>query len=383
MKRRSCYIGYILFLTLLLLACSNQEEVLETMEKKTVMIPFSIKIGSNTIVSKAGNPLPDPGIEGDPCEADHLRIFVFKNTENTGSTQLRYFVYDKEGIVEKQPYASANDRMRYATGYFEAETNATYRIVGYAYKASEEKYLDFSGITTAGTTFLSATIGINKIADEAYYTPEFFSGTISDDPTKRDKVVSITDGTKIQLQGSLFRGVGQINVKVTNIPDDVTKLGLVMDRYSIRNDMIHPEFFIYTSFSKDTFTKRFIVDETNQIENDVATPANGRTAVLTENMLRLGDGNVSSTDNGGSLLYIDATTTGGTTTRYLVQCRDKMMEDPFTPVLYEYLIISSRFVIPTNWRMTISGDFSKLQHGTLKMEINDITANGFFAGMME
>ena len=111
MKRRSCYIGYILFLTLLLLACSNQEEVLETVEKKTVMVPFSIKIGSNTIVSKAGNPLPDPGIEGDPCEANHLRIFVFKNTENTGSTQLRYFVYDKEGIVEKQPYASANDRM--------------------------------------------------------------------------------------------------------------------------------------------------------------------------------------------------------------------------------------------------------------------------------
>lgn len=383
MKRRSSYTRYIFLLSLLLLACNNLDEMPETMDKKTVMVPFSIKIGSEAVVTRAENPSSSPIIAGEACEADHLRIFVFKKTAIPNSGESETFVYEKEGVVEKQPYASGSDRMRYATGYFEGEVNATYRIVGYAYKASEEKYLDFSGITTSGKTFTTATIGINK-TDGTYYTPEFFSGTISDDPTLRTKRVTITDGTKIQLQGSLFRGVGQINVKVTNIPGDVTKLGLVMDRYSIKNGMIDPTYFIYTYFSKESTMERIIVDETDQIVADTEIPANGRTAILTENMLRLGDGITDSAiDNGGSLLYIDATTAGGTTTRYLVQCHDKMMEDPFTPVLYEYLIISSRFVIPTNWRMTISGDFSKLQHGTLKMEINDITANGFFAGMME
>lgn len=144
--------------------------------------------------------------------------------------------------------------------------------------------------------------------------------------------------------------------------------------------MIHPEFFIYTSYSQQSVMERITVDETTQIVTDATT---GRTALLSENMLRLGNGNSSDTDNGGSLLYVDATTTNGTTTRYLVQCNNMQMDDPNTPLLVEYLITSSRFVIPTNWRMTISGDFEKLNHGTLKMEVTDITANGYFAGMME
>lgn len=380
MKKISNYTGCFLFLFLLLLSCSNQEDVIGTVNNKTIKVPFSIEIGTATVVTRAQNPSTGPVIEGDPCEADHLRIFVFKKGTSTAPEPLRAFFYDKEGVVERQPGISGSSGKRYATGYFEAEADSQYRIIGVACKASEEKYLNFSGITAEGSNFLDATIGINKIADEPYYTPEFFSGTISDDPELRDKVVTVTDGAKIQLQGNLYRGVAQINVEVTNIPDEVIKLGLVMDRYSIQNSMINPEYYIYTSYSKNSIMERITVDETGQI---TSTTDKGRTTVLTENMLRLGDGTASSLGNKGSLLYIDATAASGSTTRYLVQSGNIVIEDPHTPGLYDYPVVSSRFEIPTNWRMTVSGDFSKLQHGTLKIEVTDITTNGYFGGMME
>lgn len=353
---------------LLTVACSKEEDIWNGNSIQTfsfeIEIPTSQASAGGTPTRAKGPYDPDgPTLPGE-CIVDEVKILVFKSTENHNDAVLlpiNTFQYVTDGTVTTQPYRKAGDNNWYAKGKFAAESGATYRVIALAYRKTDyDSYLEHS--ITTGTTLPQATIRIKQLTggDYSHHTPEFFKGELR---IKDGTTDEITGDGDLLLTGSLYRATGRATVTINGIPDDVESLDLIMDKYTTESYLHHEVLKNYIGLPKTVNEERLKVASTATITNGSAT--------LSADLLQL---STSSSDagNNGSLYYIDVKRTGGTTTHYLVRAADYYIEDESIGIK-EYVIVSSRINVPTNWQVNITGDFTTLTTGTLKVDCSEIT----------
>ena len=260
---------YILMYSLLLGACTAEEEVIEPVVAETMEVPISFDLSMTGPATRA---FPPEEANVRDCYVDKVNVYVYSRPEDgnyvegnkrdgfTYRSQVTLTAQETGGTGDKQPRYTASGVLSLSSGYDYYIT-----AVAYSQKQGEDKLFKKGDNNYLIQSCLELT-------DSEYKTPEFFFGTVVHN--ERDTVFNYQDvknDKQTSLTGWLYRGVAGIEITLTNVPESVTKIELLADTIYTKVGASHYDDFLHAyEAKKDTKYEHFVLGEV-ELEGDNKT----------------------------------------------------------------------------------------------------------------
>ena len=251
---------YILMYSLLLGACTAEEEVIEPVVAETMEVPISFDLSMTGPATRA---FPPEEANVRDCYVDKVNVYVYSRPEDgnyvegnkrdgfTYRSQVTLTAQETGGTGDKQPRYTASGVLSLSSGYDYYIT-----AVAYSQKQGEDKLFKKGDNNYLIQSCLELT-------DSEYKTPEFFFGTVVHN--ERDTVFNYQDvknDKQTSLTGWLYRGVAGIEITLTNVPESVTKIELLADTIYTKVGASHYDDFLHAyEAKKDTKYEHFVLGE--------------------------------------------------------------------------------------------------------------------------
>ena len=252
---------YILMYSLLLGACTAEEEVIEPVVAETMEVPISFDLSMTGPATRA---FPPEEANVRECHVDRVNVYVYSRSEDgnyvegnkrdgfTYRSQVTLTAQETGGTGEGQPRYTASGVLSLSSGYDYYIT-----AVAYSQKQGEDKLFK-----RGDNNYLMQSC-LELIDFEQYKTPEFFFGTVVHN--EQDTVFNYQDvknDKQTSLTGWLYRGVAGIEITLTNVSDTVKKIELLADTIYTKVGASHYDDFLHAyAPEKELEYKRFVLGE--------------------------------------------------------------------------------------------------------------------------
>lgn len=262
---------YILMYSLLLGACTAEEEVIEPVIPETMEVPISFDLSMTGPATRA---FPPEEANVRDCYVDKVNVYVYSRPEDgnyvEGNKRDR-FTYRSQVTLTAQKTGETGDKQpRYtASGVLSLSSGNEYYITAVAYSSAQGEHEMFQ---RNGTYLANSYLELLPKVEETptdYQTPELFFGTVVYDETgERDTVFSYNDvkdtpAGQTSLTGWLYRGVAGIEITLTNVPDSVKKIELLADTIYTKVGASHYDDFLHAyAPERELEYKRFVLGAT-------------------------------------------------------------------------------------------------------------------------
>ena len=251
---------YILMYSLLLGACTAEEEVIEPVIPETMEVPISFDLSMTGPATRA---FPPEEANVRDCYVDKVNVYVYSRPEDgnyvegnkrdgfTYRSQVTLTAQETGGTGDKQPRYTASGVLSLSSGYDYYIT-----AVAYSQKQGEDKLFKKGDNNYLIQSCLELT-------DSEYKTPEFFFGTVVHN--EQDTVFNYQDvknDKQTSLTGWLYRGVAGIEITLTNVSDTVKKIELLADTIYTKVGASHYDDFLHAyAPEKELEYKRFVLGD--------------------------------------------------------------------------------------------------------------------------
>ena len=259
---------YILMYSLLLGACTAEEEVIEPVIPETMEVPISFDLSMTGPATRA---FDEPEISTEnvrQTSVDRVNVYVYSRPDDEtypndlagfkrhGGVVTLHAVKNNEGEVAGHLPASYT-----ASGVLSLSSGNEYRITAVAYSAEKEE----GNLFVMKGDYLEQQAHIELTDGEQYKTPELFFGTVVHNYTDTifhyDDVKNDPAG-QTSLTGWLYRGVAGIEITLTNVPESVTKIELLADTIYTKVGASHYDDFLHAyAPERELEYKRFVLGE--------------------------------------------------------------------------------------------------------------------------
>ena len=268
---------YILMYSLLLGACTAEEEVIEPVIPETMEVPISFDLSMTGPATRA---FPPKEANVRDCYVDKVDVYVYSRPEDGNymeGNKRDGFTYRSQITLTAVPQFSdgeagppySGDQPRYtASGTLSLSSGNEYYITAVAYSSAQGEHEMFQ---RNGTYLANSYLELLPKVEETptdYQTPELFFGTVVYDETgERDTVFSYDDvkdtpAGQTSLTGWLYRGVAGIEITLTNVPESVTKIELLADTIYTKVGASHYDDFLHAyAPERELEYKRFVLGE--------------------------------------------------------------------------------------------------------------------------
>ena len=274
---------YILMYSLLLGACTAEEEVIEPVIPETMEVPISFDLSMTGPATRA---FDEPDISTEEVRqtsVDRVNVYVYSRPDDEtypndlagfkrhGGVVTLHAVKNNDGGVAGHLPANYT-----ASGVLSLSSGNEYRITAVAYSAERE-----GNLFVMKGDYLEQQAHIELTDGVQYKTPELFFGTVVHNYTDTifhyDDVKNDPAG-QTSLTGWLYRGVAGIEIKLTNVPESVTKIELLADTIYTKVGASHYDDFLHAyAPEKELEYKRFVLGE--------AKPKDGEVKIVGPNLL--------------------------------------------------------------------------------------------------
>lgn len=258
---------YILMYSLLLGACTAEEEVIEPVIPETMEVPISFDLSMTGPATRAFDEPEIPTGDVRQTSVDRVNVYVYSRPDDEtypndlagfkrhGGVVTLHAVRTNEGEVAGHLPASYT-----ASGVLSLSSGNEYRITAVAYSAEKE-----GNLFVMKGDYLEQQAHIELTDEEQYKTPELFFGTVVHNYTDTifhyDDVKNDPAG-QTSLTGWLYRGVAGIEITLTNVPESVTKIELLADTIYTKVGASHYDDFLHAyAPEKELEYKRFVLGE--------------------------------------------------------------------------------------------------------------------------
>ena len=275
---------YILMYSLLLGACTAEEEVIEPVIPETMEVPISFDLSMTGPATRA---FDEPDISTEEVRqtsVDRVNVYVYSRPDDEtypndlagfkrhGGVVTLHAVENNDGGVAGHLPANYT-----ASGVLSLSSGNEYRITAVAYSAEkgEGDLFAMEGDYLEQQAHIELTDGVQ------YKTPELFFGTVVHNYTDTifhyDDVKNDPAG-QTSLTGWLYRGVAGIEITLMNVPESVTKIELLADTIYTKVGASHYDDFLHAyAPEKELEYKRFVLGE--------AKPKDGEVKIVGPNLL--------------------------------------------------------------------------------------------------
>lgn len=256
---------YILMYSLLLGACTAEEEVIEPVIPETMEVPISFDLSMTGPATRA---FDEPDISTEEVRqtsVDRVNVYVYSRPDDEtypndlagfkrhGGVVTLHAVKNNDGGVAGHLPANYT-----ASGVLSLSSGNEYRITAVAYSAERE-----GNLFVMKGDYLEQQAHIELTDGEQYKTPELFFGTVVHNYTDTifhyDDVKNDPAG-QTSLTGWLYRGVAGIEITLTNVPESVTKIELLADTIYTKVGASHYDDFLHAyEAKKDTKYEHFVL----------------------------------------------------------------------------------------------------------------------------
>ena len=225
---------YILMYSLLLGACTAEEEVIEPVIPETMEVPISFDLSMTGPATRAFDEPEISTEEVRKTSVDRVNVYVYSRPDDEtypndlagfkrhGGVVTLHAVKNNDGGVAGHLPANYT-----ASGVLSLSSGNEYRITAVAYSAERE-----GNLFVMKGDYLEQQAHIELTDGVQYKTPELFFGTVVHNYTDTifhyDDVKNDPAG-QTSLTGWLYRGVAGIEITLTNVPDSVKKIELLAD----------------------------------------------------------------------------------------------------------------------------------------------------------
>lgn len=376
-------------------------------EEIVITLPTHIPTYGQT---RAKNPLEDaPGLNTPgTCTVTNCVVLVFSSNQQDGNytcekTIPLTFGKNQESVYIRPTLASGEqgDLKEYtrwvARGSFVPEQNKFYRLYAYAYDATSNYFSDnLSTEISKGNNKFLQNVDPDKKADElvTFTLPtkmatndkpvEIFGaflgaftggnwGEKADDGSMAGKEIasSTLNGISfteeqikdIHFGGDLKRQTGRLEITLTQIPENVAELSMVMGSYH-RTEPVGME--IMTKKVDDNVVLYYYHNPCEVDQNivvakgqPVTTAENDRTITLTADMLRTEDSYVYIRTYGADGKELDT---------YTVRCKDKIVALGPNAIV-ENIVTDGKVTVPANFWLQLKGNYDQLIKGNMSFDV--------------
>ena len=257
---------YILMYSLLLGACTAEEEVIEPVIPETMEVPISFDLSMTGPATRAFDE-PDISTENvRQTSVDRVNVYVYSRPDDEtypndlagfkrhGGVVTLHAVENNDGGVAGHLPASYT-----ASGVLSLSSGNEYRITAVAYSAEKGE----GDLFVMKGDYLEQQAHIELTDGVQYKTPELFFGTVVHNYTDTifhyDDVKNDPAG-QTSLTGWLYRGVAGIEITLTNVPDSVKKIELLADTIYTKVGASHYDDFLHAyEAKKDTKYEHFVL----------------------------------------------------------------------------------------------------------------------------
>ena len=265
--------------SLLLGACTAEEEVIEPVIPETMEVPISFDLSMTGPATRA---FPPKEANVRDCYVDKVNVYVYSRPEDGNYVEGNKrdgFTYRSQVTLTAVPQFSdgeagppySGDQPRYtASGTLSLSSGNEYYITAVAYSSAqgERKMFQRQGsfLENSYLELLPKENGTSVEDDtKDYQTPELFFGTVvynnTDTIFHYDDVKNDPAG-QTSLTGWLYRGVAGIEITLTNVPESVTKIELLADTIYTKVGASHYDDFLHAyAPEKELEYKRFVLGE--------------------------------------------------------------------------------------------------------------------------
>lgn len=258
---------YILMYSLLLGACTAEEEVIEPVVAETMEVPISFDLSMTGPATRAFDEPEISTEEVRQTSVDRVNVYVYSRPDDEtypndlagfkrhGGVVTLHAVKNNDGGVAGHLPANYT-----ASGVLSLSSGNEYRITAVAYSAERE-----GNLFVMKGDYLEQQAHIELTDGEQYKTPELFFGTVVHNYTDTifhyDDVKNDPAG-QTSLTGWLYRGVAGIEITLTNVPDSVKKIELLADTIYTKVGASHYDDFLHAyEAKKDTKYEHFVLEE--------------------------------------------------------------------------------------------------------------------------
>lgn len=262
---------YILMYSLLLGACTAEEEVIEPVIPETMEVPISFDLSMTGPATRA---FPPAETNERDCYVDKVDVYVYSRSDNgiyMEENKRDGFMYRSQVTLTAQETGGVGDKQpRYtASGVLSLSSGNEYYITAVAYSAEKGERSLFRRTGSALESSCFELLPIDTVGEDndepEYRTPELFFGTVvynnTDTIFHYDDVKNDPVG-QTSLTGWLYRGVAGIEISLTNVPDSVTKIELLADTIYTKVGASHYDDFLHAyEAKKDTKYEHFVLGE--------------------------------------------------------------------------------------------------------------------------
>ena len=275
---------YILMYSLLLGACTTEEEVIEPVIPETMEVPISFDLSMTGPATRA---FDEPDISTEEVRqtsVDRVNVYVYSRPDDEtypndlagfkrhGGVVTLHAVKNNDGGVAGHLPANYT-----ASGVLSLSSGNEYRITAVAYSAEKGE----GDLFTMAGDYLEQQAHIELTDGVQYKTPELFFGTVVHNYTDTifhyDDVKNDPAG-QTSLTGWLYRGVAGIEITLMNVPESVTKIELLADTIYTKVGASHYDDFLHAyAPEKELEYKRFVLGE--------AKPKDGEVKIVGPNLL--------------------------------------------------------------------------------------------------
>ncbi len=226
---------YILMYSLLLGACTAEEEVIEPVIPETMKVPISFDLSMTGPATRA---FDEPEISTEnvrQTSVDRVNVYVYSRPDDEtypndlagfkrhGGVVTLHAVKNNDGGVAGHLPASYT-----ASGVLSLSSGNEYRITAVAYSAEKGE----GDLFAMEGDYLEQQAHIELTDGEQYKTPELFFGTVVHNYTDTifhyDDVKNDPAG-QTSLTGWLYRGVAGIELELHHVDDSVKTIELLAD----------------------------------------------------------------------------------------------------------------------------------------------------------
>ena len=275
---------YILMYSLLLGACTAEEEVIEPVIPETMEVPISFDLSMTEPATRAFDEPEISTEEVRKTSVDRVNVYVYSRPDDEtypndlagfkrhGGVVTLHAVKNNDGGVAGHLSASYT-----ASGVLSLSSGNEYRITAVAYSAEKGE----GDLFAMEGDYLEQQAHIELTDGEQYKTPELFFGTVVHNYTDTifhyDDVKNDPAG-QTSLTGWLYRGVAGIEITLTNVPDSVKKIELLADTIYTKVGASHYDDFLHAyALERELEYKRFVLGE--------AKPKDGEVKIVGPNLL--------------------------------------------------------------------------------------------------
>ena len=261
---------YILMYSLLLGACTAEEEVIEPVIPETMEVPISFDLSMTGPATRA---FPPEEANVRECHVDRVNVYVYSRSEDgnyvEGNKRDGFTYRSQVTLTAQETGGTGEGQPRYtASGVLSLSSGNEYYITAVAYSSAQGEHEMFQ---RNGTYLANSYLELLPKVEETptdYQTPELFFGTVVYDETgERDTVFSYNDvkdtpAGQTSLTGWLYRGVAGIEITLTNVSDTVKKIELLADTIYTKVGASHYDDFLHAyAPEKELEYKRFVLGE--------------------------------------------------------------------------------------------------------------------------